>query len=63
MYLVQGNETKEYTRTVASESLLLKARVNENTQEKKRNGQGKKIKKSQLHWLVIITGGSSPSKH
>lgn len=62
VYLVQGNVAKESTRTVASESLLSKASVNENAQEKRREvmGRGKKIKTSRVHWSVIIVGESSP---
>ena len=44
MYLLRGNEAREKTRTVASESLLSKASVNENTQEKERDGQRQKDK-------------------
>ena len=45
MYLIQQNEAKEITRTVASESLLSKASASENTQEKKtKDGQGQEDK-------------------
>lgn len=57
MYLVQGNEAKENTRTVAS--------VNDNTQEKKRDGQGQEDKDitdalacNHSRWIVP----TSPSK-